>query len=145
MMQQRRRLLIQVACDSNLLGEMHIGFVNSSTGNIEHNASYPLTSYYDFVRLKAGATYKLTCRFRYTPADVNDGTLRIRVYDINQRFLGGITDFNGNNQYSLRVKSDNRYLSDSFTITPISDRYVRIMVIAKSAYNAYNVRLEEVR
>lgn len=103
------------------------GFVNSSTGAVEHNATYPRAIVSPLIALKRGKAYVLNSDLK---TNVIDNGVRVRLYDANGKYVTSITNANLNNDYMTMTKdASSVYLARKIAMTAKRDCRIRIMYI----------------
>jgi len=109
------------------LADFTSGFVNSSTGAVEQNASYPRSIVSPLISLEQGKKYVLTSDLA---TSVIDNGVRIRVYKDDGSYAFSVTNSNLDSDYMLITKNTSSvYLASEITLEANQDCKIRIMFI----------------
>lgn len=122
------------------------GFVNTSTGAVAPNASYPRAISSPLVLFEKGKTYKITTDLSATQTD--DG-VRFRIFGTDDTYKQslGASQISTNAYATFEALDDagkaNFYVAKDVLITPKQDFKARIMYIDKNYISEF--RIEEVK
>lgn len=118
------------------------GFVNSSTGAVAPNSTYPRAISSPLVLFEKGKTYKLTTDLSATKTD--DG-VRFRIYgtDDTYKMSLGASQITTNGYATFEALDDagkaNFYVAKDILITPKQDFKARIMYIDKNYISEFKI------
>ncbi len=127
---------VNESISDNLVTDVTLGFINTSTGVEEMNYNYPNAYYTNYIKLDAGNVYRVKASNKNKSySDI----FRIRLYDIDKNYL---VDYYGTPSYVWKYFADyNTFTNmDEVFLTPIKDSYIRI----QSYYELENVEVVKV-
>lgn len=109
------------------LADFTSGFVNSSTGAVGHNATYPRAVSSPLISLEQGKIYKLNSDL--STSETNSG-VRVRIFDASGSYAMSVTNANMNNAYmTMTDNASSIYIASEITMTPKQDCKIRIMFL----------------
>jgi hypothetical protein len=103
------------------------GFVNSSTGALEQNATYPRAISSPLISLEKGKEYLFTSDL--STSETNAG-VRVRIFDASGKYALSVTNSNMNNAYmTMTDNASSVYIASEIGMTAKQDCKVRIMFL----------------
>ncbi len=117
------------------------GFVNSSTGDLEQNDTYPRAISSPLISLEKGKEYLFTSDLATN--QTNSG-VRVRIYDASGKYALSVTNTNLNNAYMTMTSNNSSvYVATEIGITPKQDCKIRIMFLDNTYVTSAIFKLED--